>query len=138
MDLAAYEKLVPNIGKVELNGAEVSVSWKCPVTGREVGRSAAMMVADPSIAGRVQASIKRSIASEMIYGSARLIAGLLGGAVGRVVSSVAYTAAGDINAKATAGADYTETSRRQAIVAAFEAVKKSFVWDEQAQRFVAQ
>jgi hypothetical protein len=35
------------------------------------------MSADPSVAGRVQASVQRSIASEVIYGAARMVAGLL-------------------------------------------------------------
>jgi hypothetical protein len=65
-----------------------------------------------------------------------LVAGLLGGAAGRVVSNAAYTAAGDINSRITAGSDYTEASRQAAIVTAFEAVKPSFVWDEQRKRFV--
>ena len=95
------------------------------------------MTADPSVAGRVKASVKRSVASEIIYGAARLVAGLLGGAVGRVVSNAAYTAASDINSKLTAGSDYTEASRQAAIVTAFETVKPSFAWDEQRQRFVA-
>jgi hypothetical protein len=66
-----------------------------------------------------------------------LVSGLLGGAAGRVVSNAAYTAAGDINSRVTAGSDYTEDSRKAAIVTAFEAVRPSFVWDEQRQRFVA-
>jgi hypothetical protein len=137
MNPIQYETITPNIGKVDVNGAQVRVSWKCPATGREVGESTASMTADPSVAGRVRASVQRSIASEIIYGAARLVASLLGGAVGRVVSSAAYTAAGDINSKVTAGSDYTEASRRAAIVTAFELVQPSFVWDEQQQRFVA-
>ena len=62
---------------------------------------------------------------------------MLGGAVGRVVSNAAYTAAGDINSRVTAGSDYTEASRKAAIVTAFESVKPSFVWDELRQGFVA-
>ena len=83
------------------------------------------------------ASVKRSVASEVVYGAARFVASLLGGAAGRVVSNAAYTAAGDINSRATAGVDYTEASRQAAIVTAFETVKPSFVWDEPQRRFVA-
>jgi hypothetical protein len=137
MNPVDYDLIAPNIAHVDVNGALVQVSWKCASTGRDVGQSTANMAADPSVAARVQASVQRSIASEIIYGAARLVAGLLGGAVGRVVSNAAYTAAGDINAKVTAGSDYTEASRKAAIVAAFESVKPSFVWDEQRQRFVA-
>jgi hypothetical protein len=136
MNPVPYETIAPNIAQVDVDGALVRVSWKCPLTGREVGQSTASMSADPSVAARVQASVQRSIALEVIYGAARLVAGLLGGAAGRVVSNAAYTAAGDINSRITAGSDYTEASRQAAIVTAFEAVKPSFVWDEQRKRFV--
>jgi hypothetical protein len=137
MNPVTYDTIVPNIALVDVNGALVRVSWKCPLTGREVGQSTANMSADPSVAARVQASVKRSIASEIIYGAARLVSGLLGGAAGRVVSNAAYTAAGDINSRVTAGSDYTEASRKAAIVTAFESVRPSFVWDDPRQRFIA-
>jgi hypothetical protein len=137
MNPVGYDTIEPNIARVDLDGAQVQVFWKCPATGREIGQSAATMAADASVTSRVQASVKRSIASEVIYGAARIIAGLLGGAAGRVVSNAAYTAAADINTRVTAGVDYTEASRQAAIVTAFESVKESFVWDPQANRFVA-
>ena len=133
----AYDTIVPNIAYSNVDGAVVQVTWKCPVTGREVGQSTATMSADPSVASRVQASVKRSIASEIIYGAARMVAGLLGGAAGRVVSNAAYTAAADINTRVTATVDYTEASRRAAVATAFETVKGSFVWDDAQQRFLA-
>jgi hypothetical protein len=137
MNPIPYDTIAPNIAHVDVDGALVQVRWKCPATGRELGQSSANMAADPSVAARVQASVKRSIASEIIYGAARLVSGVLGGAAGRVVSNAVYTAASDINTRVTAGSDYTEESRKEAIVAAFEAVKASFVWDEKLQRFVA-
>jgi hypothetical protein len=137
MNPIAYETIAPNIANVVVNGAVVQVNWKCPLTGREIGQSTATMTADPSVAGRVQASVKRSIAYEIIYGAARIVADLLGGVAGRVVSNAAYTAASDINSKVTAGSDYTEASRKAAIVAAFESVKPSFVWNDEQQKFIA-
>ena len=137
MNLVQYETIVPNIAQVNVDGGQVRVSWKCPSTGREVAQSTASMSADPSVTARVQASVQRSVASEIIYGAARFVGSLLGGAAGRVVSNAAYTAAGEINSRATAGSDYTEASRRAAIVTAFESVKASFVWDDQKQRFIA-
>src|SRR5580765_4852170 len=119
MNLVSYDTIAPNIAHVDVDDAVVRVTWKCPSTGLEVGQSTANMAPDPSVAGRVQASIKRNIASEIIYGAARVVAGLLGGAVGRVVSNAAYTAAADINTRVTAGSDYTEASRKAAIVTAF-------------------
>jgi len=137
MNPIAYETIAPNVANVAVNGAVVQVNWKCSLTGREVGQSTATMTADPSVAGRVQASVKRSIAYEVIYGAARIVADLLGGVAGRVVSNAAYTAASDINSKVTAGSDYTEASRQAAIVAAFESVKPSFAWDDEQQKFIA-
>ena len=132
-----YEQLAPNIAQAEVQGTLVRVSWKCPATGRAIGPSEAYMQADASVSGRVRASVKRSIASEIIYGSARVLAGILPGAAGRIFNNAVYTAANDINTRATSGSDYTEASRRAAIVAAFESVKDQFTWDEQHQRFVA-
>jgi hypothetical protein len=137
MDPVGYDMILANVDKVDVNGAQVQVTWKCPVTGQVVGESTAIMSADPSVTGRVLASVKRSVASEVVYGAARFVANLLGGAAGRVVSNAAYTAAGDINSRVTAGVDYTEDSRQAAIVAAFEAMKPSFAWNEQRRQFVA-
>jgi hypothetical protein len=137
MDPVRYDAIVPNIAHVDVNGSAVQVRWKCPVTGREIAASSATMSADPSLAARVQANVKRSIASEVIYGAARLVAGLLGGAAGRVLGNAAYTAASDIDAKVTAGVDYTSASREAAIVIAFESVKDAFVWDDERHSFVA-
>jgi hypothetical protein len=137
MNPISYDSIAPNIAQVSVVGAQVQVSWKCPVTGRTVGSSTGTMAADPSLGTRVGASVKRSIANELIYGAARVISGLLGGAAGRVVSNAAYTAAADINAKATSSVDYSEASRQAAVVAAFESVKSSFAWDEARHQFVA-
>ena len=137
MNPISYESIAPNIAQASVNGAQVQVSWKDPATGRVVATSTGTMVADPSLAGRVGASVKRSIASELIYGAARMLAGVVGGAAGRVISQATYTAAADVNARATSGVDYTEASRQAAVVTAFESVKASFVWDEARRQFVA-
>jgi hypothetical protein len=137
MNTIGYDMILANIAKVDVNGSEVEVTWRCPATGRVVGQSSATMSADPSVGGRVLASVKRSVASEVVYGAARFVSSLLGGAAGRVLSNAVYTAAGDINSRATAGVDYSEASRQSAIVMAFESMKPSFNWDEQRRQFVA-
>lgn len=137
MNPVEYEAIAPNLAQVTVEGAQVRVTWKCAVTGRTVGESAATMSADASLGSRVGASVKRSVASELIYGAARLVSGLLGGAAGRVVSNAAYTAAADINERAVSGVDYSEASRRAAVVAAFEPVRSSFVWNGERKLFVA-
>jgi hypothetical protein len=136
-DTIAYDAIAANVAQVLVEGAQVQVTWKCPVTGRTVATSTAGMVADNSLGNRVGASIKRSLASEVIYGAARLITGFVGGAAGRIISNAVYTAAGDIDARSTAGVDYTQASREAAIVAAFDAVKPQFVWDTARNQFVA-
>jgi len=137
MDSVGYSMIQANVAKVDVNGAQVQVTWKCPVTGQVVGESTGTMSADPSMTNRVLASVKRTVASEVIYGAARFVANLLGGAAGRVVSNAAYTAAGDMDSRITSGVDYSEDSRQAAILAAFEAMKPSFVWNEQRREFVA-
>ncbi|MCW5658893.1 MAG: hypothetical protein KIT60_14420 [Burkholderiaceae bacterium] len=137
MNPVGYDTILANISKVDVNGAQVEVTWRCPVTGHVVGSSTATMAADPSVAGKVLASVKRSIASEVVYGAARFVTSLLGGAAGRVVSNAAYTAAGDINSRVTSGVDYSDDSRQAAIMAAFETIRPSFAWDEQRRQFVA-
>jgi len=137
MSQVSFETIEPNIGQVNVDGAQVDVVWKCPATGRQVGKSTAYMTADASLTGRVGANVKRTIVQEITYGAARFISGLLGGTAGRVVGNAAYTAAGDVQHRATSGVDYTEASRQAAIVVAFESVQDSFVWDDQRRRFVA-
>ena len=137
MNPVGYDRVAANVANVEVNGAQVEVTWRCPLKGHVVGTSTATMSADSTVAGRVLSSVKRSVASEVVYGAARFVASLVGGAAGRVVSNAAYTAAGDINSRVTAGVDYSEASRQAAIAAAFETIEPSFVWDEQRRQFVA-
>lgn len=137
MSPISYDSIRPNIEQVRVTGAEVQVTWKCPSTGRTIATSSGWMSADSSLGNRVGASVKRSIAYEVIYGLARLISNLVGGAAGRVLSNATYTAAADLNNRATSGVDYTAASREAAILVAFEAVKSSFTWDESRNQFVA-
>jgi hypothetical protein len=65
------------------------------------------------------------------------VSGLIGGAAGRVISNAVYTAANDINTRAVANVDYSEASRREAIVLAFDTVKSSFEWNDKRRQFVA-
>jgi len=133
----AYETVAANVAQVDVDGATVRVSWKCPATGRIVGESTASMQADASVTGRVRANVRRNIVSEVIFGAARFLAGRIGGAAGRVVNDAVYTAASDLDYKASAGSEYTEASRRAAVVVAFETVKDQFAWDPPTQRYIA-
>jgi hypothetical protein len=95
MSSISYDTIAPNIAQVNVSGSQVQVQWKCPRTGRMLGSSTGSMSADPSVSGRVGASVKKNVASEVIYGAARAISGLFGGAAGRVVSNATYTAASE-------------------------------------------
>ncbi len=132
-----YDIVAANVAHVAVDGATVRVSWKCPATGRLVGESTAYMQADASLTGRVGASVKRNVVSEIFYGAARFLAGRIGGAAGRVVNDAVYTAATDLNTKASAGFEYTEATRRAAIVSAFDGVKDQFAWDATSGRYIA-
>jgi hypothetical protein len=137
MNSVSYDSIAPNVAEIKVDGSNVEVTWKCPSTGRTVGTSTADMSVDAALTSRVGASVKRSVASELIYGAARMVSSLIGGAAGRVISNAAYTAAGELNTRATSGVDYSDASRRAAVVAAFESVKNSFAWDEVRGQFVA-
>ena len=137
MSTVTYDRIAANIESVQQNGAQVIVRWKDPATGRSMGESSAGMVADNSLSGRVQSNVKHSIVSEVVYGAARFIGGLLGGAAGRVVSNAAYSAASDIRSRATDAISYGEAERQAAVVQAFQSVAAGFVWDEASGRYVA-
>ncbi len=132
-----YDAIASNIAAVNVSGSTVQVTWQCPETGRRMGESSANMQADASVGGRVQSTVKRSIVSEVTSGAARFIGNLLGGSAGRVVRDAANTAASDLRNKADSTMEYSEASRRAAIVAAFASVESSFQWDDRKQRFRA-
>jgi len=133
----SYDAIHPNIAEVRVIGASVQVTWKCPETGRRVGESSATMSSDASVGGRVKSSVKRSIVSEISSGAARFLGGLLGGAAGRVARDAAYTAASDLRSKADSALEYSEASRRAAIISTFSSVESLFLWDDRRQRFLA-
>ena len=130
-----YAVIEPNIASVHVEGQTVRVSWKCPQTGRMMGESSATMSVDDSVGGRVQANVKRSIVSEIGSAVARFVSSLLPGAAGRVLSNAAYTATSDLQSRATANVDYTEATRRAAVVSAFNSVQAYFSWNDARERF---
>jgi hypothetical protein len=114
----------------------VRVLWKDALTTALAGESAAYMVADQSIGGRMRATMKRSVVQEIAASIMRAISGMLGGAAGRVVRDVAYSASYDLQSRARAGVSFTEDSRQDAVVRAFADVRANFDWDTQANEFV--
>jgi len=131
-----YGTIEQNVARVDVQGSQVRVSWKDPLTGAAMGESSATMSTDQSMGGRVQASVKRSLVNEVASGAMRFVGGLLGGSAGRVVRDAAYTASSDIQSRALADVGYTDATKREAVVRAFAAVQSFFVWDERSGRFV--
>lgn len=132
-----YEHIARNVASVSTEGAQVRVLWKDARTATLAGESVATMTADASMGGRMRATMQRSIVQEIAASIMRAISGVLGGgAAGRVVRDVAYSASYDLQSRAVAGAEFTEDSRRDAVLRAFADVRANFVWDAQANAFV--
>jgi hypothetical protein len=132
-----YATIAPNVANITVQGSQVRIAWKDPVTGAAMGESSATMAADSSVGGRVQESVKRSVVNEIAATIVRFVTSLIGGSAGRVVNNAAYTASSELQSRALSGASYTESSRQAAIVQAFESVRSFFVWDEANGRFVS-
>lgn len=132
-----YDTIAPNVASVSVQGPQVRVTWKDPVSGAPMGESSATMSVDASVGGRVQESVKRSVVNEIASSALRFVSGLVGGSVGRVVTNAAYSASSELQSRALSGAGYTDASRREAVVRAFASVQNYFVWDEGAGRFVS-
>lgn len=132
-----YERIAASIAAVTVHGAQVRVHWKNPLTGAPMGESWAMMTVDTSLAAQVKAQAKRSVVQEIAAACMRALSGALGGSAGRIVRDVAYTASHDLQSRALAGVNYTESTRREAVVRAFAAVQERFTWDASSRRFIA-
>jgi hypothetical protein len=135
-----YERIAASIAAVTVHGAEVRVHWKNPLTGAPMGESSAMMSVDTSLAARVKGQAKRSVVQEIAAAFMRALSGTLGGALGgsagRIVRDMAYTASHDLQTRVLAGVNYTESTRREAVVRAFAAVQDRFTWDASSRRFI--
>lgn len=132
-----YERIAASIAAVTVHGAQVRVHWKNPLTGAPMGESSALMTVDTSLAARVKAQAKRSVVQEIAAAFMRAVSGALGGSAGRIVRDMAYTASHDLQSRALAGVNYTESTRREAVVRAFAAVQERFTWDASSRRFIA-
>lgn len=131
-----YERIAASIAAVTVHGAEVRVHWKNPLTGAPMGESSALMSVDTSLAARVKAQAKRSVVQEIAAAFMRALSGALGGSAGRIVRDMAYTASHDLQSRALVGVNYTESTRREAVVRAFAAVQDRFTWEASSRRFI--
>ena len=136
MDIT-FDLIAANVGNARTSGAKVEVDWVCPATGKAMGRSESYMAADHSVGNEMAASVKRGAAREAGYGIASFFGSLLGGAAGRVARDAVQSGSSRVNSNVSTAAQYTEKSRRGAIVEAFKSVEKNFTWSEKEGRFVA-
>ena len=131
-----YDTIEPNIAEVDVAGANVSVKWKCPVSGRVVCESNAAMKPTASTTANASRSVKRTVLNEMIMGFNKFIKSMFGSSAGKV--SAAATAALRQGAeKQISKPTFNTATEHEAVVNAFRQVEKKFKWDEDRELFIA-
>ena len=136
MDIT-YDMIAANVASTRVDGNKVAVEWKCAASNRPVGRSEAYMTADYSVGNEVASAVKRGIVRELWYSIARFLGGLVGGGAGRVLTDASHAAGSRVSQNVSNAAQYTDKSRRDAVVQAFAAVEPQLRWDETSRKFVA-
>jgi hypothetical protein len=136
MDIT-YEMIAANVAGTRVDGNKIDVEWKCAASNRPMGRSEAYMAADYSVGNEVAAAVKRGVVREIGQSIARFLGGLIGGGAGRVLTDASHAAGSRVSQNVSTAAQYTEKSRRDAVVQAFAAVQAQLRWDEASRRFIA-
>jgi len=122
----------PLVEQADVTGYSVNVTFRCPVSGRQI-RSSAQVVQDTG--GRIGQAVKRSLWQNMRWSLARVVRSVMGyGVAGEIGSAVAHGA--------LAGAEQRqwEPSKAQidqAILDAFKNAQNQFAWDGSGQRWVS-
>jgi hypothetical protein len=132
-----YERIAANVASTRIDGSKVEVHWRCAASNQPMGHSEAYMAPDHSLQNEVTSSLKRSVVREIGYGITRFFGNLLGGGAGRVLHDASSTATSRVSTGVSTAAQYTEKSKKDAIVQAFKQVRDRFRWDEGRQQFVA-
>jgi len=126
----------PNVAETEVDGANVVVTWKCPVSGKIVGKSEAGMQAATSTTRNMSRAAQRSLLEAAMQAFVSFINRTFGGVAGQVAGSASYSAkAGAL--EQIGRPVYNKASQNAAALAAFEQVKDKFRWDEDRELFVA-
>jgi hypothetical protein len=136
MSKVTYDNIEPNIAEVDVNGANVKVTWKCPVSGRIVGDSQADMKAAGGTTRAARTHVQRTLLAEAVTAFNRFIQSLFGTTAGKV----AVAASGAVRTgveQSMAKPVYTPAAEHEAVVAAFRQVEGKFRWDEDRELFVA-
>lgn len=131
-----YDNIEPNIAEVDVNGANVSVKWKCPVSGKVVCESSAAMTPAASTTKKATNMAKKALLYEALGALNRFISKTFGGTAGKMAASasVALRQGGE---KAIGTPTFTTATEHAAVVNAFRQVEKRFKWDEDRELFVS-
>ena len=134
MPKVTYDLIEPNIADLDVQGNQVRVTWKCPVTGKVVAESGSSMRASVSTSSAIQQSVMRTIVNQIlgVFVSSATSLGGFSGKVARAVSVPAQTGA----LSAVAKPKYTEANRQTAVVEAFGQVESQFKWDDDRDMYV--
>ena len=137
MEAITYDMIAENAAKATTTGSKVEVDWICAATNKPMGKSESYMSTDHSMKNEVAASVKRGVVREIGYAIVNFFSSLVGGSAGRVVRDATSSASYRVSSNVSSAAQYTEKSKRDAIVAAFKQVEKNFTWNEKDRKFVA-
>jgi hypothetical protein len=136
MSKTTFDMIEPNIAETEVNGQNVLVTWKCPVSGKVVGKSEAMMEAATSTARNMSQAVQRTLFNAALQALVDFIGRMFGGLAGQAAGSAAYPAKTGAMGQ-IARPVYTKASENAAALAAFDQVKDKFRWDENRELFVS-
>jgi len=136
MPTTTFDMIEPNVAETEVNGQNVLVTWKCPVSGKIVGKSEAPMQAETSTTRNISQAAQRTLLDASLAAIVGFIGRTFGGLAGQVAGSAAYPAKAGAMGQIARPA-YTKASENAAALAAFDQVKDKFQWDENRELFVA-
>jgi hypothetical protein len=131
-----FDMIEPNVAETEVNGQNVLVTWKCPVSGKIVGKSEGQMEAATSTARNMSQAAQRTLLNSALQALVEFIGRTFGGLAGQVAGSASYSAKAGAMGQIARPA-YTKASENAATLAAFDQVKDKFRWDENRELFVA-
>ena len=136
MPTVRYDMIEPNVAATDVDGENLTITWKCPVSGKVVGKSQAMMQPANSTTRSMAQATQRSLLESGIQALIAFINSTFGGVAGNVASAASYPAR--TGAMQQIGRPvYSRASENDAAVQAFEQVKDKFRWDENRELFVA-
>jgi hypothetical protein len=136
MPKITYDLIEPNIAETEITGPTVRVTWKCPITRKIVGQTAADMQAATSTARNVSVAVQKSLIDQGFRFVNDLVARMFGGMASQVSAAATHQArAGTF--QQVGKPQFNKAAEYAAVVAAFEQIQQKFRWDEDREHFVA-